>query len=98
MAMGAAGAGSDLTSRALGQWMTPATTPKGEEEHTLTIPEMPAHTHSQVAADEPHPGIWDHVAGDSWSFLSPYTTGSTGADGAHNNMQPTTFLNWVIKL
>lgn len=66
----------------------------GAETHTLTTAEMPAHTHAGVAtmggntvpngAVRPVP-----VAG---------STGSTGGDGAHNNVQPTIILNKIIKI
>lgn len=87
-ALGIAGAGSGLTSRALGEAL-------GEETHLLTEAEMPAHSHglSTVAVD------------GSLSSANPANgpgstvqTGSTGGDGAHNNMQPSTFLNVMIRL
>jgi microcystin-dependent protein len=89
-ALAAAGAGAGLTSRALGDTV-------GEETHVLTVPEMPSHQH----------GIGVHLRGSNGtiggSFLmadsSPDDlTEPAGGGGAHNNMQPTSFLNFMIKL
>lgn len=60
----------------------------GEENHTLTEAEMPAHTHSYSVPDIPtlvfEPGEVPVPTAD----LFPSSTGSTGGDEAHNNMQP----------
>jgi microcystin-dependent protein len=66
----------------------------GDEEHTLTIAEMPAHTHEyyyNVAAADGVARTRPLSSGD------PYNTSSTGGDGAHNNVQPTLVLNKIIK-
>lgn len=95
-ALGASGAGSGLTSRALGSFV-------GEETHVLTIPEMPSHDHqpqnltSFVTNVNGTPGV------NSGSITSPLNqtvalTSSTGGGLAHNNMQPSAFMNFFIKL
>jgi microcystin-dependent protein len=100
-----AGAGSGLTSRAMG-----AT--GGEETHQLTQAEMPAHTHTDSGHSHTIPtygnvpAVNNNVATSSDVFRN--STGgptnaasaniqSTGGDGAHNNMQP--FVAWyaIIK-
>lgn len=83
------GSGSGLTARTLAQ-----TT--GTETHTLTTGEMPAHTHTSNVNPILNGG------GSGFDFTtgggSIHTTNSTGGGGAHNNMQPTVFLNVMIKL
>lgn len=88
-AFGASGAGSGLTSRVLGLAM-------GEETHILITAEMPAHTHIVYASGTQSAGdLYQNGATDQ---SSNKTTSSTGGDGAHNNMQPTAFVNAMIKL
>lgn len=65
----------------------------GAETHTLTIAQMPAHTHTA-------PGSTATLRGDSAAEASSRidgNTGSTGGGGAHNNVQPTMILNYIIK-
>jgi hypothetical protein len=91
-ALGVGGAGSGLTARALGEAL-------GAETHQLTISEMPAHTHDlqyQLLA-----GQGDTEGGSG--RVNAGTTGTNqaltrGGDTAHNNMQPTSFMNVMIKL
>lgn len=67
----------------------------GEEAHTLTIAEMPAHTHTITAAlvtDNTESG-----QGDREPSNTNLTTNPTGGDGAHNTVQPTIILNYIIK-
>jgi microcystin-dependent protein len=65
----------------------------GEETHTLTTPEIPSHTHSTPF------GFTGKAAGtpDSGAISGSTDTGSTGGDGAHNNLQPYLTINFIIK-
>lgn len=68
----------------------------GEETHTLTVAEMPAHTHTMHGGSS---GYW----GQRWMSNSGFgnhtdDTGSTGGGGAHNNMPPYQVVaNYIIK-
>lgn len=61
----------------------------GEAQHTLTINEMPSHTHyilgrdtnTQQGSQAVHPHSWDGIGGD-------VETGPTGNSKPHNNMPP----------
>ena len=59
----------------------------GEKTHTLTISEMPAHTHVADAYSSNTSGN-DWVGAKGTSAINAFPTLSTGGDGAHNNLQP----------
>jgi microcystin-dependent protein len=66
----------------------------GEENHALTIAEMPSHHHSC--------GHGEYINGGNSFYVvritdSGYITGDTGGGLAHNNMQPWLACNWIIK-
>lgn len=81
-----------LTNRTIGTYI-------GEETHTLTIPEIPSHTHTLNGVNAPLPGpnrVVDIVDCNINNFFSG-AIGSTGGSGSHNNMQPTLFVgNYFI--
>jgi microcystin-dependent protein len=64
----------------------------GAETHTLTTAEMPAHTHT--VSSFATAGSGGAVVGVQSGSTN---TGSTGGDGAHNNVQPTIILNYIIR-
>jgi len=75
--VGKAGSGTFDTLNATG----------GAETHTLSIAEMPAHTHTYTK----HSGTSNlsiHDISHTVTSHASATTGSTGGGGAHNNLQP----------
>jgi microcystin-dependent protein len=109
-AIAVAGAGSGLTSRALGQ-------PVGAETHQLTQAELPSATLTTTITDPGHThatgansinvtagGDTYRNSGTAGTNVSTATTGITastalgGSNTAHNNVQPTIFLNVMLKL
>lgn len=57
----------------------------GAKTHTLTTPEIPAHTHSTGLYDATNAG---GSTGNRAAFGGAVATGSAGGGGAHNNLQP----------
>ena len=91
---GAASAG--ITARTLGEFL-------GEESHTLSISEMPSHDHPGSTVTPPS-GRNGASSGGGVSTVSDaagptgVTVAAQGGGAAHNIMQPTSFLNFFIKL
>lgn len=85
----------------------------GEEKHTLTVSEMPAHQHSMnetVYMDTQVRGgtqifLNDNTSGGRWLStkrhdrleISDIASGATGGSQAHNNLPPYLSLNFIIK-
>ena len=65
-----------------------ATSIVGEDKHTLTIPELPSHTHNVATL------INDSISGGDQKLIPLQSTGnnlassSVGGDAAHNNLPP----------
>lgn len=88
----------DLRSRvAVGQSGSfPFASSGGETEHTLTVGEMPTHSHTipltaTTLALEP-----GEVTVTTPIPILTQNTGDTGGDGSHNNMQPFLSVTYVI--
>jgi len=96
------GSGSGLTSRSMG-------VKGGSETHTLTTGEIPSHTHTSnavgntvglITANGLNTAIdVDSSAVEPNLYAAPaaLTIDNAGGSGAHNNMQPFTVLNYIIK-
>lgn len=65
----------------------------GAEDHTIVEGELAAHTHSYNSGYNGMGGALTGATGGE----SSRTTGSTGNDRAHPNMQPYTTMNYIIK-
>ena len=71
----------------------------GAETHTLTTSQMPPHNHRQ-RHNGTSGGISNQMrsgGGASAQTNSVNTTTNTGGGNAHNNVQPTIILNYIIK-
>ncbi len=82
---GAPTGGNALSARALADWL-------GEETHLLSITEMPAHTHPLTNTGA------NGGAGSGGSGGTAGSTGSTGGGGAHNIIQPTLAIEFIIHI
>ncbi len=73
----------------------------GEETHTLTTTELPAHTHGGLTDIDPNGGDGGSASDPGLDYVTSNgagtVSGSTGGGGAHNNVQPTIILNYIIK-
>lgn len=81
----------------------------GEESNTLTIPELPSHTHQAIGSSDaansvlPVNRIW--ALSDNLTYnesgnsqMSSAAISSVGGNQPHNNMQPFLVLNYCIAL
>lgn len=68
----------------------------GERSHILTIAELAAHSHTDVEAT----GTTAAAAGAAFAAYSQTTqqnTSTVGSSNAHNNIQPSIVLNYIIR-
>jgi microcystin-dependent protein len=79
--------GRTLTTRTIGQRT-------GEEVHLLSIPEMPAHSHTyeNIGGSATSVGGGGAFDNENLAFTDP-----TGSSQVHNNMQPSTVLAYFIR-
>lgn len=81
----------------------------GEASHTLTLQELPAHSHvveaSVAAADQSSPtnNIWAVATGNAYgsagnTTLAPAAVQMTGGSQPHENQPPFLVINFVIAL
>lgn len=89
-ALAIAGQGTGLTIRNLGSSV-------GEESHKLTIDELPVHNHQSTNSSAVGYARSGGGSGPFGVSRNDVTSGNTGGGKAHNNMQPTFFVNAFIK-
>lgn len=83
----------------------------GEATHQLTTQEIPSHTHTPSATNaagtlvSPAGAFWANDSNQNAMYgtaptlnLSPSAIGAAGGSQAHNNMMPSTSLNFCIAL
>jgi len=68
--------------------------PAAAETHTLTLAQIPSHTHTYQGIPA---GVFGGGSGGNNSNNTTQSSGSAGSDGAHNNTQPTIVLNHIIR-
>ena len=88
-----AGTGSGLTTRTLAATV-------GEETHLLTTAELAAHTHSVGSLVYPvtgGTGAFGSSAGALDEASGNITSASAGSGNAHNNIQPSLVVKFIIK-
>lgn len=79
----------------------------GETTHTLTMNEIPMHTHTVTASSaaptalSPVGAVWPQIdntyaASGTNVQMGPRTVSTTGGSQAHNNMQPYTTVSFCI--
>ena len=59
----------------------------GEAAHTLTVAEMPSHTHTGKS-EYGTVGSGNTIYASTYASSNIYTTNASGGNGAHNNMPP----------
>jgi microcystin-dependent protein len=72
----------------------------GEENHQLTTGEMPAHAHSLGTTLWPNGsgnGELEGSYGNAHAINHAAVSASTGGSGAHNTVQPSMALCWIIR-
>ena len=72
----------------------------GEENHQLTIAEMPAHTHSLGTTLSPNgsgSGELEGTYSNAHKINHAAISAPAGGDGAHNTIQPSMALYWIIR-
>ena len=73
----------------------------GSETHTLTEAQLPAHSHGNVVTNVGATSSTNTGDGINRIRLTGITQSksatSTGSGDAHNNVQPTIILNYIIK-
>jgi len=70
----------------------------GSETHTLSTAQLPAHTHTVAAQQQVGGDSTNRGGSGQLGAAATITSSSTGSGSAHNNVQPTIILNYIIKI
>lgn len=92
--MGGASAANRLTPGGSGIAATTLGATGGAQTHTLSIAEMPSHSHSNGMAMTT---IGNTFGGPEGTGPTSSGTGNTGGGNAHQNTQPTIITNFIVK-
>ena len=73
----------------------------GEKEHTLSVDELPSHSHTTKVPQYKGQNLWGlpsyQYQWDTYQVVDVKST-STGGDKPHNNIQPSLLGYWVMKV
>lgn len=76
-------------------------TQRGETAHKLTNPEIPAHSHpysAYIYSEGAENGRINSQQGAGVRWADPTDTRNSGGGNSHNNMQPSLYLHYMIKI
>ncbi len=88
--------GGSVANIITGSWARQLGGKFGEEDHRLSIAEMPSHSHGYYET----PWQGSRYDGHSSPVMTGQVASSTSPSGgglAHNNIQPSMAMNWIIK-
>ena len=88
-----AGEAAPLSARTIGE-------KGGEEKHTLTVAELPAHHHQERGSNrlDVATGGGTHVQDVDNTSFAPIQSQDTGGGQAHNTMPPYLVVSYIIKI